>query len=55
MGTRWIARTRWTESTAYRAVTHDRPRPRYHESADDVPDGLAIAHWSWDGLVVAAD
>lgn len=24
---------------------------RYHGSADDVPDGLAIPHWSWDGLV----
>jgi hemoglobin len=24
---------------------------RYHESADDVPDGLAIPRWSWDGLV----
>jgi hemoglobin len=23
---------------------------RYHESADDVPDGLRIPHWSWDGL-----
>jgi hemoglobin len=23
---------------------------RYHRSADDVPDGLAIPHWSWDGL-----
>ena len=23
---------------------------RYHRSADDVPDGLAIARWSWDGL-----
>jgi len=23
---------------------------RYHESADDVPDGLALPHWSWDGL-----
>jgi hemoglobin len=23
---------------------------RYHESADDVPDGLRIARWSWDGL-----
>lgn len=22
----------------------------YHESADDVPDGLAIPRWSWDGL-----
>jgi hemoglobin len=24
---------------------------RYHDSADDVPDGLAIPHWSWNGLV----
>jgi hemoglobin len=23
---------------------------RYHESADDVPDGLRIPLWSWDGL-----
>ena len=23
---------------------------RYHQSADDVPDGLAIPRWSWDGL-----
>jgi hemoglobin len=23
---------------------------RYHASADDVPDGLTIPHWSWDGL-----
>jgi len=23
---------------------------RYHESADDVPEGLSIPHWSWDGL-----
>ena len=23
---------------------------RYHESADDVPSGLSIPHWSWDGL-----
>ena len=22
----------------------------YHDSVDDVPDGLAIPHWSWDGL-----
>jgi len=22
----------------------------YHESADDVPEGLAIPRWSWDGL-----
>jgi hemoglobin len=24
---------------------------RYHRSADDVPDGLRIPHWSWDGLI----
>jgi hemoglobin len=24
---------------------------RYHRSADDVPDGLPMPHWSWDGLV----
>lgn len=23
---------------------------RYHESADDVPEGLTIPHWSWNGL-----
>jgi hemoglobin len=23
---------------------------RYHDSADDVPEGLSIARWSWDGL-----
>ena len=23
---------------------------RYPESADDVPEGLHIPHWSWDGL-----
>ncbi|MFM9864426.1 MAG: group II truncated hemoglobin [Micropepsaceae bacterium] len=23
----------------------------YHHSADDVPDGLALPKWSWDGLV----
>ncbi len=23
---------------------------RYHESADDVPEGLSIPRWSWDGL-----
>jgi hemoglobin len=24
---------------------------RYHDSADDVPEGLDIPHWSWDGLI----
>ena len=25
---------------------------RYLDSADDVPDGLRIPRWSWDGLVI---
>jgi len=25
------------------------PMARYHRSADDVPDGLRIPQWSWDG------
>ena len=24
---------------------------RYHHAADDVPDGLRLPHWSWEGLV----
>jgi hemoglobin len=24
---------------------------RYHQAKDDVPSGLPIPHWSWDGLV----
>jgi hemoglobin len=24
---------------------------RYHRSADDVPAGLVLPRWSWDGLV----
>jgi hemoglobin len=24
---------------------------RYHDSADEVPDGLHFPHWSWNGLV----
>lgn len=24
---------------------------RYHRSEADVPDGLRVPHWSWDGLV----
>jgi hemoglobin len=31
------------------ATTHT--MARYHRSADDVPDGLTIPRWSWDGLV----
>jgi hemoglobin len=39
-----------------RAVLHDyfawatkTTMSRYHRSADDVPDGLRIPHWSWEG------
>jgi hemoglobin len=28
---------------------------RYPESADDVPDGLRMPQWSWDGLVRPTD
>jgi hemoglobin len=28
---------------------------RYHRSAEDVPDGLSLPHWSWDGLVSGTD
>lgn len=41
-----------------RRVLHDyfawattTPMARYHDSADDVPEGLTIPRWSWDGLV----
>ena len=41
-----------------RRVLHDyfawattTPMAMYDRSADDVPDGLFIPHWSWDGLV----
>jgi hemoglobin len=42
---------------ALRQVLHDyfawattTTMARYHESADDVPAGLSIPRWSWDGL-----
>jgi hemoglobin len=28
---------------------------RCYESADDVPDGLTIPRWSWDGLIKKSD
>ena len=31
------------------ATTHS--MARYHRSADDVPAGLTVPRWSWDGLV----
>lgn len=48
------------EDQPVRAVLHDyfawattTTMARYQESADDVPDGLSIPHWSWDGLADA--
>jgi hemoglobin len=45
------------ENDPVRAVLHDyfawastTIMSHYHRSADDVPDGLRIPHWSWDGL-----
>ena len=43
---------------ALRQVLHDyfawatTAMARYPGSADDVPDGLTIPRWSWDGLQV---
>jgi hemoglobin len=43
-----------------RAVLHDyfawstEQMSRYHRSADDVPDGLRVPRWSWDGLQPAS-
>ena len=44
---------------ALRQVLHDyfawattTTMSRYPQSADDVPNGLSIPHWSWDGLQV---
>ena len=45
------------EDAALRQVLHDyfawattTTMSRYYQSADDVPDGLGIPRWSWDGL-----
>ena len=45
------------DDSALRQVLHDyfarattTTMSRYHHSADDVPSGLNIPHWSWDGL-----
>ncbi len=34
----------------YFAWTTTTTMSRYHESAEDVPEGLSIPRWSWDGL-----
>jgi len=45
-----------SENDPVRSVLHDyfawattTSMSRYHQSADDVPDGLRIPHWSWHG------
>jgi hemoglobin len=37
----------------YFAWATTRTMSRYPDSADDVPDGLSIPRWSWDGLIRA--
>ncbi len=46
-----------SDKSPLRAALHDyfawattTTMSRYHRSADDVPAGLRIPHWSWDGL-----
>lgn len=46
-----------TEDDPVRQVLHDyfawattTTMARYHRSADDVPAGMSIPHWSWDGI-----
>ena len=40
---------------AYFAWATTTTMSRYHDSADDVPEGLRIPRWSWDGLVRTPD
>jgi len=35
----------------YFAWTTTTTMARYHHAVDDVPAGLSLPHWSWDGLV----
>jgi hemoglobin len=41
----------WRVLHEYFAWATNTTMSRYHHTADDVPDGLAIPKWSWDGLV----
>ncbi|MDE3166433.1 MAG: group II truncated hemoglobin [Acidobacteriota bacterium] len=52
-----LADTGLAADPALREVLHDyfawattTTMARYHRSADDVPEGLAIPRWSWSGL-----
>jgi hemoglobin len=41
----------WRVLHDYFAWATNTTMARYHHAADDVPDGLAIPKWSWDGLL----
>jgi hemoglobin len=41
----------WRVLHDYFAWATNTTMARYHHAADDVPDGLTIPKWSWDGLV----
>jgi hemoglobin len=41
----------WSALHDYFAWATNTTMARYHRSADDVPNGLHIPKWSWDGLV----
>jgi hemoglobin len=42
--------TVWPVLHDYFAWATSTTMARYHDSADDVPIGLPMPHWSWDGL-----
>ncbi|MGH9098555.1 MAG: group II truncated hemoglobin [Acidimicrobiales bacterium] len=52
-----LADVGFPDGAAVRQVLHDyfawatTTMSRYHRSADDVPDGLPVPQWSWDGPV----
>jgi hemoglobin len=41
----------WSVLHDYFAWATTTTMARYHDSADDVPDGLRLPKWSWNGLV----
>ena len=41
----------WSVLHDYFAWATTTTMARYHDSAEDVPDGLRMPKWSWDGLV----
>ena len=43
-----IGRRRWP---GRRTIPGSMAAKRYHHPADDVPDGLHIPKWSWQGLI----